>query len=103
MIARAVLVLVMVVMVMLMYAAKYVCRGDQRPGVEGDLGKWDNGNENAHCNSQGLGIALALQNVGRNGITDAITEHENANYAKTHIQGVLLVQDPDTNVSKRTP
>ena len=63
--------------------------GDEGSGIEGDLGEGDDGDEDAHEDSHGLGIALRLEDVGGDGVADAVAEHEDADDSQTRIKDIL--------------
>lgn len=84
-----VVVVMMVMMVGGVQAAYDVGRGDEWAGVEGDLGQRDDGDEDAHEDGEGLWIARRLEDIGRNGILNAVAEHEDADDGQTGVEDVL--------------
>lgn len=66
-----------------------ICRRDNRASVQRDFGQWDDGNEDAHDDSERLGVARRPENVGCDGIPNAVTKHEKANDSQAGIYHVL--------------
>lgn len=80
--------MVVMVMVFVDTAEDIHCR-DDGSGVEGDLGQGDDGDEDAHDDVHALGVSCCLEDVGCDGVFDAIAKHEQADDGQASIQDVL--------------
>lgn len=84
-------VCVLVVVVVMVDAAEDVHGRDDGTGVEGDLGQGDDGDEDAHDDAHALGVSCRLEDVGRDGVLDAIAKHEQADDGQASVQDVLAL------------
>lgn len=66
-----------------------VDRGDEGPRAERDLGERNDGDADAHEDREAGREAVGPENVGCDGVADAVSKHENTNDGQTGIQNVL--------------
>jgi hypothetical protein len=81
-------------------ASKDISCGDERTGVQGYLGKRDNGDADAHEDGKNLGIATRFENVGGYGVSDTVTKHEDADDSEAGVQDVLYLFSMGENEAK---
>lgn len=62
-----------------MEAAENIGCRDEGASIERQLGEGNDGDADAHKDGQAFGEARAPDDVGSDGLSDTITEHEDAN------------------------